>query len=74
MHSTFTIQVTDSTAPVALTTKVTLSLTVSVAPLTVTTKNLPSAMLGTPYQASLTAAGGTAPDSWALFAGSLPPA
>jgi Peptidase A4 family/Putative Ig domain len=73
VHSTFTIQVSDSTAPVALTTKVTLSLTVSVAPLTVTTKNLPSAMQGTPYQASLTAAGGTAPDSWALFAGSLPP-
>jgi Peptidase A4 family/Putative Ig domain len=71
-HSTFTIQVTDSTAPVALTTKVTLSLTVSEAPLTVTTKNLPSAMQGTPYQASLTAAGGTAPDSWVLFAGSLP--
>ncbi len=71
-HSTFTLEVTDSTAPVALVAKVTLSITVSVAPLTVATKNLPSAMLGTPYQASLTAAGGTSPDSWALFAGSLP--
>jgi Peptidase A4 family/Putative Ig domain len=71
-HSTFTVQLTDGTSPVALTTKVTLSITVAVAPLTVTTKNLPSAVLGTPYRASLTAAGGTAPDSWALFAGSLP--
>jgi hypothetical protein len=28
--------------------------------------------LGTPYQASLTAGGGTSPDAWALFAGALP--
>jgi hypothetical protein len=71
-HSTFTLEVTDSTTPVALVAKVTLSITVGVAPLTVTTKNLPSAVLGTPYQGSLTAAGGTSPDSWALYAGALP--
>ena len=71
-HSTFTLEVTDSSAPVALVAKVTLSITVGVAPLTVATKNLPSAMLGTPYQGSLTAAGGTSPDSWALYAGALP--
>jgi hypothetical protein len=29
-------------------------------------------MLGTPYQASLTAAGGTSPYSWAIYAGALP--
>jgi hypothetical protein len=71
-HSTITLQVTDSTAPVALTAKVALSITVSVAPLTVATKDLPSAIIGTPYRASLTAAGGTAPDSWGLSAGALP--
>jgi hypothetical protein len=70
--STFTLQVTDSTAPIALTAKVTLSITVTVAPLTVATKNLPSAVLGTPYRASLTAEGGTSPDAWALYAGALP--
>jgi hypothetical protein len=70
--SSFTLQVTDSTEPVALTAKVTLSITVGVVPLAVATKNLPSAMVGTPYQESLTAEGGTSPDSWALFGGALP--
>jgi hypothetical protein len=71
-HSTFTLQVTDGTTPIALAAKVTLSITVTVAPLTVAPKNLPSATLGTPYQASLTAEGGTAPDAWAVSAGALP--
>jgi hypothetical protein len=71
-QSTFTVGVTDSTTPVALTAKVTLSITVSVAPLNVATKNLPSAVVGTPYRAALTAQGGTSPGSWALFAGALP--
>jgi Peptidase A4 family/Putative Ig domain len=71
-QSTFTIQVADRTTPVARTASVTLSITVAVAPLTVATKTLPSAVLGTPYRASLTAQGGTSPDSWALTAGALP--
>ena len=71
-QSTFTVQVSDTTTPVALTATATLSITVSVAPLTVATKALPSAVLGTPYRAALTAQGGTAPDSWALFSGALP--
>jgi hypothetical protein len=71
-HSTFTLQVTDGTTPVALVAKATLSITVSVAPLTIATKYLPNAVLGTPYQASLNAEGGTAPESWALSAGALP--
>jgi Peptidase A4 family/Putative Ig domain len=71
-QSTFTLEVTDGTTPDALTAKVTLSITVTVAPLTVATKDLPSAVVGTPYRASLAAQGGTSPDSWALFAGTLP--
>jgi hypothetical protein len=70
--STFTLEVTDSTALIALTAKVTLSITVAVAPLTVATKNLPSAVVGTPYRASLTAEGGTSPTAWAISAGTLP--
>lgn len=42
-------------------------------PLVVTTVTLPTASVGRPYTATLTAAGGTAPYRWAVAAGSLPP-
>lgn len=49
------------------------SLTLSgVAQLTITTSALPSFFVGTPYSATLTAAGGTAPYTWAITAGTLP--
>jgi len=42
------------------------------APLTVTTTTLPQGTVGLPYQASLTAAGGTPPYAWELTGGLLP--
>jgi hypothetical protein len=71
-HASFTLEVTDSTAPTAMTAAATLSIVVGVAPLTVTTKNLPNAIIGTSYSASLSASGGTAPYSWHVAGGSLP--
>ncbi len=38
----------------------------------VTTTSLPSAVAGTPYSATLTGSGGTAPYAWSLDSGSLP--
>ena len=43
------------------------------APLSVATAVLPSATAGSPYSAALTATGGTAPYSWSVVAGALPP-
>ena len=48
------------------------TLTVNPAPLVVTTSALPDASLGSPYSASLAAAGGVAPYSWSLESGALP--
>ena len=41
-------------------------------PVVITTTTLPDGKVGTAYNAPLTAAGGTAPYSWALVSGSLP--
>jgi hypothetical protein len=71
-QATFTLEVTDSTAPTAMTATAALSIVVSTAPLAITTKNLPNAIIGTSYSASLSATGGTAPYSWQLAGGSLP--
>ncbi|HEV2591008.1 MAG TPA: G1 family glutamic endopeptidase [Gaiellaceae bacterium] len=43
-----------------------------VAPLAVTTVGIPSASLGLPYTATLTATGGTSPYNWTLASGTLP--
>jgi len=67
----FTVTVTDSESPPASATA-TLSITV-VSPLVVTTTSLPAATTGSPYSATLTAAGGTAPYTWSITAGTLPP-
>jgi Putative Ig domain len=61
------IVVTDSTAPTPQTATVTLNLTVTAAapsPLTITTSSLPGATVGTAYNTSITATGGTAPYSF----------
>ena len=70
--STFTVQVTDSTAPTPLTATATIALTVAPPPLSITTTTLPDAVAGTPYSAALTAAGGASPYTWAVTNGALP--
>jgi hypothetical protein len=67
----FEVTVTDSESPPASATAA-LSITV-VSPLVVTTLSLPAAVTGSPYSATLTAAGGAAPYIWSITAGTLPP-
>jgi hypothetical protein len=67
----FTVTVTDAESPPA-SASVTESITVPAA-LEVTTVSLPAATTGSPYSATLTAAGGTAPYTWSITAGTLPP-
>lgn len=45
----------------------------AVVPLVVTTIVLPNAQVGVPYSQHLAATGGTAPYTWSITAGSLPP-
>lgn len=71
--SSFTVQVTDSNSNSA--TKP-LSITVSndiQSPLEVSTTALPDATLQVSYSATLAAVGGTAPYTWSITAGVLPP-
>jgi hypothetical protein len=70
--SSFTVQVSDGTAPTPLTATATLSLTVTLVPLKVTTSSVPNAIVGVPYSSTLTATGGSAPYVWTLTSGSLP--
>ncbi len=67
--SSFTVEATDSSNP-AKTGFRTYSLSVK---LDVLPKSLPAATVGTSYNATLSAAGGTAPVSFAVTAGALPP-
>lgn len=70
--SSFTVEVTDS-APRPATSKLLLSLTADQgAPLTITTTGLDTAIQGSAYSQSLSAAGGVAPYSWSLASGHLP--
>lgn len=66
----FTVQVQDSNNPAQAATA-TFTLTVLVS-LGITTTTLPTGTVGTPYIASITAAGGTPPYSFAISGGSLP--
>jgi hypothetical protein len=50
----------------------TITLTGVAAPLQITSNSLPNGQVGSPYRATLTAIGGSAPLSWALTSGSLP--
>jgi len=72
--ATFTVRVTDSgSPPTSQTTTQDLSITIN-ASLAVTTATLPSGVVGTPYTSTtLTAVGGTAPFTWAVTVGTLPP-
>ena len=63
-------EVRDSSSP-AMSRTATLPMTVNAA-LAVTTTSLTSALIGKPYQARLTASGGTPPLTWSLTAGVLP--
>jgi hypothetical protein len=62
--NTVVVTVTDSTAPSPLSTTKNLSLTIS-GQLTITTSSLPSGVVGTAYSATVAAAGGTTPYTWA---------
>jgi len=66
--TTFTVRATDS-AGVTVDQQYDLIVTV---PLAVTTTSLPDSVLTQAYNAQLTAAGGVAPYTWAITAGSLP--
>jgi len=68
------VQVTDSTGPSPQSLTADLSLTVAPAPaLAITTTSLASATLDVPYAAALGYDGGTAPYTWAVLSGQLPP-
>lgn len=73
--SGFVVQVTDSCAPTPQIKTLSVSLTVNPAPvpLQITTTNLANGLEGTPYSQQLNATGGTAPYTWALDSGTLPP-
>lgn len=70
----FTVVVADSSSP-RQTASAALTLTV-IAPgstLAVTTANLPNGVVGAAYSQPLAASGGTAPYTWSVAAGALPP-
>ncbi|MEG1282351.1 MAG: putative Ig domain-containing protein, partial [Comamonas sp.] len=70
----FTATVTDSSTPTARSDSKTLSLTVLPAPLVITTTgSLPEVGEGQAYRQQLLVTGGTAPYSWSVVTGSLPP-
>jgi hypothetical protein len=72
--TTFTVKVTDSSAPVQTATKQ-LSITV-VGALSITTASLPNGVVGSSYNAPVAATGGTTPYAWSWTAqalSSLPP-
>ena len=67
----FTVAAIDSTNPNPQNATKTFTVIIT-AGLAITTSTLPTGILGSPYTASLTASGGTAPYSWVAIAGSLP--
>jgi hypothetical protein len=70
---TFTVRVSDSTAPTQLTATTTLTLNVvsALGPLVITSP-LPPAQLGLPYSQTLTVSGGTPPYVWSVVNGAPP--
>jgi hypothetical protein len=67
----FTVQVQDSTNPVQT---ATATYTVTIFhELGITTSSLPTGIVGVPYSASITAAGGSPPYTFEITSGSLPP-
>jgi len=70
---TFTIKVTDSSNPAKTATKeFTITVNEQTQPFTITTEGLPDGIVGTEYNATLSASGGTTPYTWSLISGSLP--
>jgi hypothetical protein len=69
--ATLALQVQDAASP-AQTASATLTITVQAEKLRATTSSLPNGSVGSPYDATLTAAGGTAPYTWTVTAGALP--
>jgi hypothetical protein len=69
--SNFTIRVLDSSTPPQNFQR-NFSLTINTV-LTITTSSLPGGVTGTAYSQNLVSAGGTAPFTWSISAGSLPP-
>ena len=71
--SSFTVQVTDSSAP-ALTATQTFSLVIAsnTSTLTISTTSLADGQVGGSYSATATATGGTTPYTWSLASGTLP--
>jgi len=70
--SYMTVQVSDSETPAG---SVSVALSIAIAPgmpLIITTTSLPAGTVDVAYSASLTAAGGVAPYTWAITSGSLP--
>ena len=68
--STFTIQATDSNANTG---SRPYTVTINLAPLTINPPSLPAGTVGTAYSQTVIASGGTAPYSYAVLSGSLPP-
>ena len=66
-----TFEVTDSSSP-PLSQTANLQLTVAPTQLAIITRTLASGQMGSPYQATLAAAGGTPPYKWSLLSGNLP--
>jgi hypothetical protein len=70
--STFTVKVTDSGLPTAQTKSQQLSILVNPT-LSISTASLPNGMVQTAYSQTLQSGGGTAPVTWSLTIGTLPP-
>lgn len=68
----FVIRSTDSTGGTAATLTASYSLTIAAPTIVIAPTSLPAGGVGTPYAASLSASGGTAPYSYSLGGGSLP--
>ena len=66
-----TFQVADSGSP-PQSKSISLALTISGGALAISTDSLPAGQVGTPYSATLQAAGGNPPYSWSMSSGTLP--
>jgi hypothetical protein len=72
--SKFTVEVADSSSPTPETQTAELEIVVEAPPkIAIATESLAEATAGTSYTESLVATGGTAPYSWSIASGSLPP-
>lgn len=69
----FTVRVEDQSRPSPQTDTQALTIVVQPGPLDILTATLPAAKVGAAYSATLEASGGTAPYTWIVSFGSLPP-